>query len=309
MTTSILVEEPVITARGLTKRYGAVDALRGIDVEVRRGEVVALLGPNGAGKTTVLEILEGFAEPSAGEVKVLGCDPSHAGRALRERIGVVLQESQPEPGLTVLESIELYAGYYAAPRDVGETIALVGLTSEAGRLGEQLSGGQQRRLDVALGLIGDPELLFLDEPTTGFDPSARRSAWRMVEGLKALGRTIVLTTHYMEEAERLADRIVVLADGRVVADAAPGMLGGRDHAAATIRFTLPSGQATRPLPLGVQPADVARDGTVTVCTERPLQAVHELAEWALPQGLELRDLEVRRPVLEDVYLALTDGGR
>src|SRR5439155_8133548 len=197
----------MISVRGLRKSYGSVEAVAGIDLEVSRGEIFAFLGPNGAGKTTTVEILEGFRERTAGEVTVLGADPARAGGAWRDRIGVVLQESQPEPGLTVRECLELFAGYYGAPRDIAETIGLVGLGEKADTLGELLSGGQRRRLDVALGLIGDPELIFLDEPTTGFDPSARRAAWAVIAGLRALGKTVFLTTHYMDEAEHLADRI------------------------------------------------------------------------------------------------------
>jgi ABC-2 type transport system ATP-binding protein len=296
----------VITARGLSKRYGEVEALRGIDLEIRQGEIFAFLGPNGAGKTTTLEILEGFRRPSGGEVSVLGVDPGKGGRRLRERVGIVLQESRPEPGLSVRESLELYAGYYTQPRDVHETLALVGLGDRADALAEQLSGGQQRRLDVALALIGDPELLFLDEPTTGFDPSARRAAWNMLEGLRALGKTIFLTTHYMEEAERLADGMAVIAGGEVVADGTPGTLGGRNRQAATIRFTLPD-QAAGELPTRFRAAVVEPGGSVTIRSESPLVDVHSLADWALARGLDLPDLDVRRPLLEDVYLALTKG--
>ncbi len=230
---------PVISVRGLTKHYGQTHAVRGIDLEVRRGEILALLGPNGAGKTTTVEILEGFRRPTDGRVRVLGVDPAEAGGAWRNRVGVVLQESDPEPGLTVREHLRLYAGYYRAPRDIDDTIALVGLADQADTVAAQLSGGQRRRLDVALALIGDPELIFLDEPTTGFDPAARRSAWQVIAGLRALGKTVVLTTHYMDEAEQLADRIAVVAAGRIVADGTPQSLGGRDRMPATIGFTLP----------------------------------------------------------------------
>ena len=212
---------PAMTAiqvQGLRKSYGDKEAVRGVDLEVRTGEILALLGPNGAGKTTTVEILEGFHQATAGEVRVLGEDPWGGDRALRDRIGIVLQESQPEINLTVRECLELYAGYYSAPRDVDDTIALAGLGEQADQQTTQLSGGQRRRLDVALALIGDPELIFLDEPTTGFDPAARRASWEVISGLRALGTTILLTTHYMEEAERLADRIAVMRDGVIVAD-------------------------------------------------------------------------------------------
>jgi ABC-2 type transport system ATP-binding protein len=298
--------DAVISVRGLRKSYGAIEAVAGIELEVARGEIFAFLGPNGAGKTTTVEILEGFRERSAGEVRVLGADPARAGGAWRDRIGVVLQESQPEPGLTVRECLELFAGYYSAPRSIEETIALVGLDGKADSLAQQLSGGQRRRLDVALALIGDPELLFLDEPTTGFDPSARRAAWDVVAGLRTLGKTIFLTTHYMDEAEHLADRIAVIAAGRIVAEGPPGTLGGRGTMPATIRFTLPAGVALGELPETlVRLASPAGDGRVVLKTQAPLVDVKALADWALARELDLPDLDVRRPSLEDVYLQLT----
>jgi len=292
------VDDAVITVRGLRKRYAAVEAVAGIDLEVRRGEIFAFLGPNGAGKTTTVEILEGFRRRSDGEVRVLGVDPERAGSEWRNRVGTVLQESAPEPGLTVRECLELYAGYYEAPRDIDETIALVGLAGKAETIGDELSGGQRRRLDVALGLIGDPELIFLDEPTTGFDPSARRQAWGVIEGLRALGKTVFLTTHYMDEAENLADRIAVIAGGRIVAEGTPRTLGGREGMAARISFTLPP---------DVEPPLPARrlNGRVVIESERLLADVKTLADWALARGLDLPDLDVRRPSLEDVYLSLT----
>jgi len=291
---------PAVHVAGLSVRYGDVEAVSAIDLDVRRGELLALLGPNGAGKTSTIEVLEGFRQASAGEVRVLGADPATAPRAWRDRIGIVLQESNAETGLTVRECLRLYAGYYTAPRDVDETLALVGLEDRATAEAAKLSGGQRRRLDVALALIGDPELIFLDEPTTGFDPAARRQAWEVIGGLRALGRTIVLTTHYMEEAERLADRIVVMARGEIVADGTPATLGGRDRAAAVVSFTLPPGA-------GTPPGDATRgaDGRVALRTARPMAELHELTGWALARGLELSDIEVRRPTLEDVYLELT----
>jgi ABC-2 type transport system ATP-binding protein len=296
----------VINIRGLTKRYGDVPAVRGIDLEVRRGEVFAFLGPNGAGKTTTVEILEGFRERDAGEVAVLGVDPAGAGGQWRDRIGVVLQESQPEPGLTVRECLRLYAGYYTSPRDIEETVSLVGLEDKAGTLGERLSGGQRRRLDVALALIGDPELIFLDEPTTGFDPSARRAAWDVIAGLRRLGKTVFLTTHYMDEAEHLADRIAVIAAGRIVAEGTPRTLGGRDRMPATIRFTLPAGVTAGQLPdaLGAL-AETTPGGGVALRSNSPLAHIHLLSAWAFDRDLDLPDLDVRRPTLEDVYLDLT----
>jgi ABC-2 type transport system ATP-binding protein len=289
-----------VRVRGLRMRYGDVEAVRGIDLDVRRGDILALLGPNGAGKTTTVEILEGFRAPTAGEVSVLDADPRTAPRAWRDRIGIVLQESAPEIELSVRECLQLYAGYYSAPRDVDDTIALVGLEEQSDQKATKLSGGQRRRLDVALALIGDPELIFLDEPTTGFDPAARRQAWEVIGGLRALGKTIVLTTHYMEEAERLADRIVVMARGRIVADGTPATLGGRDRAAALVSFTLPP-DAGEP-PMGLKADD---RGRVTLRTERPMAELHALTGWALDRELELTDLEIRRPTLEDVYLELT----
>jgi ABC-2 type transport system ATP-binding protein len=299
--------ETVISVEGLTKRYGDVEAVRGIDLDVHRGEIFAFLGPNGAGKTTTVEILEGFRTASSGTVSVLGADPAHAGPAWRNRVGAVLQESHAEPGLTVRECLELYAGYYAKPRSIAETISLVGLQGKADTLGDHLSGGQRRRLDVALALIGDPELVFLDEPTTGFDPSARRAAWDVIDGLRDLGKTVFLTTHYMDEAEKLADRIAVIANGAIVAEGTPQTLGGRDRLAATIRFTPPRGVGAADLPEALRLLlEPASNGTIALRSESPLVHVRALADWASGSGFDLPDLDVRRPTLEDVYLALTD---
>jgi len=299
--------EPVIRVSGLQKRYGEHEAVRGIDLEIRRGEIFAFLGPNGAGKTTTVEILEGFRQASGGSVEVLGHDPWQAPGSWRARLGIVLQESGAEPGLTVRECVALYAGYYPAPRNIDETIALVGLAAQSGERATALSGGQRRRLDVALALIGDPELIFLDEPTTGFDPSARRAAWEVVAGLRQLGKTIFLTTHYMEEAERLADRIAVIAAGRIVAEGTPQNLGGRQLEAAQISFRLPGALDA----LGELPAALAervqRDpgGTFQLASTAVTADLHLLSGWALDRHLELDDLEVSRPTLEDVYLQLT----
>ncbi len=302
--------DPVISVRGLVKRYGELEAVAGIDLEVNRGEIFAFLGPNGAGKTTTVEILEGFRRRSDGEVSVLGVDPSDADGTWRNRVGAVLQESQPEPGLTVRECLDLYAGYYSSPRDVEETIALVGLEEKAGTFGEKLSGGQRRRLDVALALIGDPELIFLDEPTTGFDPSARHTAWDVIAGLRSLGKTVFLTTHYMDEAEHLADRIAVIADGVIVASGTPQTLGGRDRLEATMTFTLPSGVSSSELPAQLQVlAERSSDTPVVLRSHTALVHVHDLSTWAIAAGFDLPDLEVRRPTLEDVYLSLTDHGK
>jgi ABC-2 type transport system ATP-binding protein len=297
------VSDAVVEVRGLRKRYGAYEAVAGIDLDVRRGEIFAFLGPNGAGKTTTVEILEGFRSRSEGDVRVLGVDPADAGAAWRNRVGCVLQESAVEPGLTVRECLELYAGYYEQPRDIDQTLALVGLSEKTDEHAEHLSGGQRRRLDVGLALIGDPELIFLDEPTTGFDPSARRQAWNVIAGLRDLGKTVFLTTHYMDEAEHLADRIAVIAGGRIVAEGNPRALGGREQMAARISFTLPEGIAPDELPL---PASVSTD-RVAIEAARPLAAVKTLADWALGRGIDLSDLDVRRPSLEDVYLQLTGG--
>ena len=298
--------EPVVSVRGLVKRYGSYEAVAGIDLEVRRGEIFAFLGPNGAGKTTTVEILEGFQRRTGGQVCVLGHDPATAGGGWRDRVGVVLQESEPEPGLSVRECLALYAGFYRAPRDGDETIALVGLAGKAGALGTRLSGGQRRRLDFALALIGDPELIFLDEPTTGFDPSARRAAWQVVAGLRHLGKTVFLTTHDLDEAEYLADRITVLCAGHIAAAGTPQTLGGRDHMTAAISFTLPDHVPARDLPPGLSPlAEPGPGGSTVVHSQSPLVHLQVLGNWALGRGFDLPDLDVHRPALEEVYLSLT----
>ncbi len=301
---------PVVQVRGLRMSYGAVDAVAGIDLDVHPGEVFAFLGPNGAGKTTTVEILEGFRRRTAGEVTVLGVDPARAGGDWRARIGVVLQESQPEPELTVEECVSLYASYYPSPRPIRETLDLVGLADRSSARCARLSGGQRRRLDVALALIGDPELLFLDEPTTGFDPSARHAAWDVIAGLRDLGKTIFLTTHYMEEAEHLADRISVIAKGRIVAEGTAESLGDRASQPSTIRFTLPASVTVSDLPPIVRAAVVETSGdTVEAKTQRPLRLVGALDSWAEARGVDLPDLQVSRPTLEDIYLQLTEEPR
>ena len=297
--------EPVISVAGLRKSYGELEAVRGIDLEVARGEIFAFLGPNGAGKTTTVEVLEGYRGRTAGEVTVLGEDPAHVDRAWRERIGIVLQESKMHPELTVRESLELFAGYYRSPREVADTIDLTGLSEKADDRVGRLSGGQQRRLDVALALIGDPELLFLDEPTTGFDPSARRRAWEVVASLRELGKTVFLTTHYMEEAQALADRVAIIAGGRIVAQGPPGELAGGADAAARISFRLPAGIAGADLPQRLGAA--VGNGVVRLQADDPVPVLHELTSWALERRVPLAGLEVRRPSLEDVYLELTAG--
>ena len=297
--------EVVISVRGLRMAYGDFEAVRGIDLEIRHGEIFAFLGPNGAGKTTTVEILEGYRARSAGDVSVLGEDPGRADRDWRARVGVVLQESQVEPELTVRECLQLYAGYYPSPRAVDETIALVELAEKADARCGHLSGGQQRRVDVALALIGDPDLVFLDEPTTGFDPSARRAAWEVIEGLRRLGKTIFLTTHYMEEAEYLADRIAVLAVGQIVSEGTPQTLGGRDRGGSEIRFALPTGTERAQLPDGLGPNTEHAGRQVLVRTAEPVRALHVLSEWALAHGYRLDDISVGRPTLEEIYLRLT----
>jgi ABC-2 type transport system ATP-binding protein len=294
--------EPVIQVRGLRKSYQDVEAVRGIDLIVERGEVFALLGPNGAGKTTTVEILEGYRERTDGEALVLGRDPAKLDRATKARIGIVLQSTGVDPFLTVEETIEMYRGYYPHPRPVDEVVDLVGLSEKRDTRVNKLSGGQQRRLDVAIALAGDPELLFLDEPTTGFDPSARRNAWQIIRNLISLGKTVFLTTHYMDEAQYLAKRVAVIAKGVIVAEGPPATIGGRDTAQTVIRFRVEDGQGLPSLgqvPLG--------DGTLELRTEHPTKVLHELTAWALDRGSDLEGLEVRRPTLEDTYLELTGG--
>jgi ABC-2 type transport system ATP-binding protein len=298
------VGETVISVEGLRKSYADLEAVRGVDLEVERGEIFAFLGPNGAGKTTTVEILEGYRRRSAGDATVLGVDPSSPSRAWRERLGIVLQQCRMPPELTVRETVELYAGYYRSPRPVDQTIELVGLGEKAETRSGKLSGGQQRRLDVALALIGDPELVFLDEPTTGFDPAARRQAWKVIESLQELGKTVFLTTHYMEEAQALADRVAIIVRGRIVAEGPPSELGGREDAAALISFRLPEGVAVAELPGDA--AGAARvNGDLVVRTGSPVKVLNELTGWAIERGIDLQGLEVRRPTLEDVYLRLT----
>jgi len=303
-----------VVVAGLRKSYGSVAAVDGVSFAVTRGEIFALLGPNGAGKTTTLEICEGFRARDAGRVEVLGYDPGEraTGRALRERIGLVLQDIAVEPYLTVRETVARNAGYYPAPRDVDEVVGLVGLADQRRQKVRALSGGQKRRLDLALGLIGGPDLLFLDEPTTGFDPTARREAWRLIRELKTSGTTILLTTHYMEEAQELADRVALISGGRIVAEGTPSDIGGRDTATTRIRFALPAGLAVADLPPAATAAAGPRgtleaDGLVTVETAAATEALHELTGWALRHGTTLDRLTVERPSLEDVYLRLTSG--
>jgi ABC-2 type transport system ATP-binding protein len=273
-----------IRVRGLSKSYGAVQAVRGIDLDVKRGEIFALLGPNGAGKTTTVEILEGYRRRDSGEVSVLGDEPGT--RSLKSRIGIVLQTTGVEPYLTVAETVAMYAGFYPHPRPVGEVLELTGLTDKGNTRVTKLSGGLQRRLDVAIALAGDPELLFLDEPTTGFDPSARREAWDVVKGLANLGKTVLLTTHYMDEAQVLADQVAVISGGKIIATGPPSTLGDRNRARIRFRET--------------------GSPTVTeIFSEHLVADLHRITGEALERGVDLEGLEVTRPSLEDVYLELT----
>jgi ABC-2 type transport system ATP-binding protein len=296
-----------LTVAGLRKSYGSVQAVRDVSFTVEQGEIVALLGPNGAGKTTTLEILEGFRRRDGGVAEVLGLDPGDrsTGRELRERTGLVLQDIAVEPYLTVRETVAREAGYYPAPRGVAEVISLVGLAGQERRKVRTLSGGQKRRLDLALGLIGNPELLFLDEPTTGFDVAARRDAWQLVRDLRAAGTTILLTTHDLDEAQTLADRLVLMSGGVVVAAGAPAELGGRDRERVRITFTLPDGCPVSSLPL---PAETRPDGLTEVETGNPTAALYQLTGWAMDRGTLLDGLTVTRPSLEDTYLRLTSQG-
>jgi ABC-2 type transport system ATP-binding protein len=299
------VPEPVISVKGLRKSYDGLEAVRGIDLEVGAGQVFAFLGPNGAGKTTTVEILEGYRTRNAGEVSVLGIDPEHADRAWRNRVGFVLQESRLVPELTPREAVEEYAGYYSSPRDIDETVSLVGLAEKANARTSTLSGGQKRRLDVALALIGDPDLLFLDEPTTGFDPSARRQAWDVIGGLRDLGKTVFLTTHYMDEAQALADRVAIISAGNIVATGSPEDVGGDREARTEISFRLPPGVGSSDLPAPVRELARIDAAAVSMSTDDPVPVLRDLTVWASEREVGLPDLQVRRPSLEDVYLELT----
>ena len=289
--------------RGLVKSYAGVQAVRGVDLGIRVGEVFALLGPNGAGKTTTVEILEGYRARDRGEVSVLGVDPGRHRARLKSRIGIVLQSTGIDRYLTVRETIAMYATFYPRPRPADEVISLVGLEEKRDVRVLRLSGGQQRRLDVAIALVGNPELLFLDEPTTGFDPSARREAWEVIRNLATLGMTVLLTTHYMDEAQYLADRVAVIADGQIVAEGTPDTLGDRELAQARIRYRPPDG-ATPPARLCAPPGP---DGYTEITPDDLERALHELTGWAIDHRTRLDGLQVTRPSLEDVYLSLTTG--
>jgi ABC-2 type transport system ATP-binding protein len=294
---------PAIEVKHLTKSYGDVAAVDGLDLEIQVGEIFAMLGPNGAGKTTTVEILEGYRHRDGGEVRVLGFDPGRERKLLKPLIGIVLQSTGVDRYLTVSETIEMYASYYPHPRPTGEIVELVGLDAKRDTRVLKLSGGQQRRLDVAIALAGDPDLLFLDEPTTGFDPSARREAWEVVKNLAELGKTVLLTTHYMDEAQYLADRVAVMAAGRIVATGTPEELGDRQIDGVRIRFRVPPGT--------VLPADLAgpatADGRVELVPDDLVRTMYRLTGWSLEYGIELGQLGIIRKSLEDVYLELTGG--
>jgi ABC-2 type transport system ATP-binding protein len=290
-----------IVVKGLRKSYADFEAVAGIDLDVGETEIFALLGPNGAGKTTTVEILEGYRERNAGDVSVLGFDPARRPRAMRERIGIVLQTAGVESYLTVAEVVDLYRGYYPHPLARDELLRLVGLDDRPKARVGKLSGGQRRRLDVAVGLAGDPDLLFLDEPTTGFDPGARRQAWDVIRGLKARGKTVLLTTHFMDEAQALADRLAIMRAGRIVATGTLEQIVDMGSKETTIRVRLPDGISP---PDGV-PFEQLPDGSYELRTLDPVGVLHRLTGWALDSNIELGDLRVTKPSLEDTYLALT----
>ncbi|MFZ0044028.1 MAG: ABC transporter ATP-binding protein [Solirubrobacteraceae bacterium] len=299
--------EPAIEVRDLRKSYGDTEAVRGVSFAVDRGEVFCLLGPNGAGKTTIVEILEGYRTRSAGEALVLGIDPASGSRDLREQLGIVLQQCGVQNDLTVAELVEMYGRYYVRGRPVDEVIELVELTESRDVRAKALSGGQRRRLDLALALVGDPELIFLDEPTTGFDPAARRQAWSTIRSLCDLGKTIFLTTHFMDEAQHLADRVAIMAAGEIIAAGSPDELGGRDVRPAEIRFSLPNGWSLNDVPELPAESRSAEDGHILVVTYEPVPATQLLTTWAVERDVNLRHFSVAQPTLEDIYLELTEA--
>jgi ABC-2 type transport system ATP-binding protein len=294
-----------IEVRDLHKSYGELAAVDGVSFEVRRGEVFCLLGPNGAGKTTTVEILEGYRARSGGEARVLGIDPATAARALREQVGIVLQACGVQPDLSVYELIEMYGRYHVRHRPVDEVIELVELTEKRDTRAKTLSGGQRRRLDLALALVGDPELIFLDEPTTGFDPAARRQAWSTIRSLCQLGKTIFLTTHFMDEAQFLADRVAVMRGGQIIASGRPEEIGGRDLRPAEIRFLLPDGMELDDVPEVPAQHREAQADRVLIQTREPVRAAQIVTTWALDRDLDLGHFSVTQPTLEDIYLELT----
>jgi ABC-2 type transport system ATP-binding protein len=288
----------------LRKSYGSVQAVRGISFTVAEGEVFALLGPNGAGKTTTVEILEGFRKRDGGSVSVLGIDPASGDRKLKQQMGIVLQTTGVDPYLTVAETIDMFRGYYPKPRTLDEVLKLVGLEDKRDSRVTKLSGGQRRRLDVAIALAGDPTVLFLDEPTTGFDPGAKRNAWEVIKGLASLGKTIFLTSHSMDEVQYLADRVVIISAGEIVAQGTPDTLAGRQSATTTVRFQI---ESPANLPESVRGSATIDDGAVTIASADPTRTLYELTSWAVDKGIKLDGLEVTRPTLEDVYLEITAG--
>ena len=297
--------EPAIEVRDLHKSYGETHAVGGVSFEVRRGEVFCLLGPNGAGKTTTVEILEGYRERSSGEAHVLGIDPATGARALREQVGIVLQQCGVQPDLTVYELIEMFGRYHVRQRPVDEVIELVELGEKRNERSKKLSGGQRRRLDLALALVGDPELIFLDEPTTGFDPQARRQAWSTIRSLCQLGKTVFLTTHYMDEAQFLADRVAVMRGGKIIASGRPDELGGRDLRPAEIRFELPEGTGIGDVPEVPADSRELQGDRVIIHTREPVRAAQIVTSWAVEGGIDLAHFSVTQPTLEDIYLELT----
>ena len=305
MTTQTQTNRLAIEVRDLRRSYGDVEAVRGVSFEVARGEVFCLLGPNGAGKTTTVEILEGYRTRSGGEARVLGMDPAHGQRELRERVGIVLQQCGVQNDLTVTELVEMYGRYYARRRPVDEVIELVELGEKRNVRARKLSGGQRRRLDLALALVGDPDLIFLDEPTTGFDPGARRHAWLTIRSLCDLGKTVFLTTHYMDEAQHLANRVAVMNAGQIIAMGRPEELGGRDLRPAEIRFSLPSEWSLGDLPDIPCEQRTLEGERVVVVTKQPVVAAQRITTWALDHDVDLGQFSVNQPTLEDIYLELT----
>jgi ABC-2 type transport system ATP-binding protein len=301
-------DELAIEVRDLRKSYGETQAVGGVSFEVRRGEVFCLLGPNGAGKTTTVEILEGYRSRSAGDARVLGIDPATGARQLREQVGIVLQQCGVQPDLSVYELVEMFGRYHARQRPVDEVIELVELTEKRDERAKKLSGGQRRRLDLALALVGDPELIFLDEPTTGFDPQARRQAWTTIRSLCQLGKTVFLTTHYMDEAQFLADRVAVMRGGQIIASGRPEDLGGRDLRPAEIRFVLPDGLGLGDVPGVPEEGRSLQGDRVIIQTRQPVRATQIVTSWAVERELDLAHFSVTQPTLEDIYLELTASG-
>ncbi len=298
-----------VVVRDLRKSYGELEAVRGVSLEVARGEVFCLLGPNGAGKTTIVEILEGYRTRTGGDALVLGMDPAESPRELRERVGIVLQQCGVQSDLTVAELVEMYGRYHARRRPLDEVIELAGLGDKRFTRAKSLSGGQRRRLDLALALVGDPDVIFLDEPTTGFDPAARRQAWSTVRSLCELGKTVFLTTHYMDEAQALANRVAVMRGGEIIAIGTPDEIGGRDARPTEIRFSLPADWSLGDIPAVASEGRSMDGDRVVVLTLEPIQATAEITSWALKRGVELGHFSVTQPTLEDIYLELTGSGQ